>query len=352
MANVSDPTPAPHHEASREEARAHLDALAKPPGSLGRLEDLAVDLAVAAGTLRPQVRPRRAVLFAADHGVVASGVSAWPSAVTAAMVATIVGGRATSSALARAAGCELRLVDVGTLSPLGLASSPAYEERPVAAGSADLAHGPALTVEQHRAAWEAGAQEASTALAQGHRLLLAGEMGIGNTTSAACLTALLAGQGEDLDELVGTVVGRGAGADDTMLERKRCVVRDAVRRARAREDRELAVAEVGGLEISAMAGFMAAGAAGGAVLLLDGYVATAAALVARHLAPAAPRRLVAAHRSAEPGHERALASLGLAPVLDWGMRLGEATGALSALGLIDAAAALLGEVATLAEVLG
>ncbi len=336
---------------TREEVRARLDSLAKPPGSLGRLEDLAVDLAVAAGTLRPATRPRRAVLFAADHGVVASGVSAWPSSVTAAMVASIAAGRATSSALARAAGCELRLVDVGTLTPLGRASSSSYDERPVAAGSADLVRGAALSVAQHRSAWGIGAAEARAAIGAGHRVLVAGEMGIGNTTSAACLTALLAGQGEDLEDLVAAVVGPGAGADEAVLARKRSAVGSAVGRARELADPEEAVAEVGGLEISAMAGLIAAGAEGGAVLLLDGYVATAAALVATRLAPDVPRRLVAAHLSAEPGHARALVALGLDPVLDWGMRLGEGTGALTALGLLDAAAALLGDVATLAEVL-
>ncbi len=338
-----------------ERVRALLRAQARPADSLGRLEDLAVEVALAAGSVQPVTRPRRAVLFAADHGAVAGGVSAWPSAVTGAMVATIAGGRATSSALAGATGCELRLVDVGTLAPLGRPDSAAYAERPVAKGSADLAHGPALSVAQHRAAWQVGATEARAALAEGHRLLVVGEMGIGSTTSAACLTALLAGEGDDLDDLddlVREVVGPGAGADDDLLTRKRAVVRAAVSRARDLADPERAIAEVGGLEISAMAGCLAAGGAGGALLLLDGYVATAAALVVRRLDPTTPRRLVAAHRSAEPGHGRALAALGLEPVLEWQMRLGEGTGALACLGLVDAAAALLGDIATLDEVVG
>ena len=335
-----------------ERVRALLRAQARPADSLGRLEDLAVEVALAAGSVQPVTRPRRAVLFAADHGAVAGGVSAWPSAVTGAMVATIAGGRATSSALAGATGCELRLVDVGTLAPLGRPDSAAYAERPVARGSADLAHGPALSVAQHRAAWQVGASEARAALAEGHRLLVVGEMGIGSTTSAACLTALLAGEGEDLDDLVAEVVGPGAGADDDLLTRKRAVVRVAVSRARHLADPERAIAAVGGLEISAMAGFLATGGAGGALLLLDGYVATAAALVVRRLDPTTPRRLVAAHRSAEPGHGRALAALGLEPVLEWQMRLGEGTGALACLGLVDAAAALLGDIATLEEVVG
>ncbi len=328
--------------------RAHLDALAKPPGSLGRLEDVAVALAVASQSLRPATRPRRVVLFAGDHGVVASGVTAWPSEVTTAMIATIASGRASSSALAGVAGCRLRLVDVGSQKPLGVAESEGYAERRVSAGTADLAEGPAMTSEQLHAAWEVGADEARTALDAGDRLLLTGEMGIGNTTPAACLTALLTG----VDPV--TAVGPGAGADPQTLARKQRVVAAAVTRERPLLDADpvAAVAALGGLEIAAMAGFLAEGARGGAVLLLDGYVATAAALVAERLAPGTRARMLAGHLSAESGHRHALDALGLEPVLDWGMRLGEGTGALTALPLLDAAVALLGDVAALSEVLG
>jgi len=328
-----------------EAVRKHLDALAKPPRSMGRLEDLACQLAVVQQRLDPVTRPRRVVLFAGDHGVVASGVSAWPSAVTGMMVATIAGGRATSSALAAAQDCDLRLVDVGVIDPPSLVADFARIAA-IAPGTADLADGPAMTVQQFDAAWAIGAEEAEAALAEGHHVLIAGEMGIGNTTPAACLTVLLA------DAPVDGAVGRGAGADDAMMTRKVRIVTAATARARAMLDADprAAIAAVAGFEIAAMAGFFAAAARGGATLLLDGYVATAGALIAERLAPGTVRAMIAAHRSAEPGHAAALAYLGLEPLLEWDMRLGEGSGALVALPLLDSAAALLSGVATLAEI--
>lgn len=331
---------------TEHDVRHRLDSLAKPRQALGRLEDIAVMLALAQQTLCPVVRPRTLVLFAADHGVVASGVSAWPSAVTGMMVETILAGRATSNALARAHGCDLRLVDVACAAPPPAAPPGFYRAARLAPGSADLACHPALTVAGFDDAWTVGASEAASAIAGGARLLIAGEMGIGNTTPAACLTMLLA------DCPLDAAVGRGAGADDAVLAVKRQVVRGAVDRARALfvTDPAAAIAAVAGHEIVAMAGFFATAAAAGTAVLLDGYVATAAALIANRRHPGTAARLIAAHRSAEPGHGAALAALGLVPMLDWGMRLGEGTGALVALPLLDSAAALLGDVATLAEI--
>jgi len=329
-------------------AWARLDSLAKPQRSLGRLETLAVRLAVIKQRLGPRTRPRRIVLFAADHGVVAQGVSAWPSAVTGLMLGTILAGRATSSALAVAHGCDLRVVDVGAISPPAGAPPPFFNAASVAPGTADLAVGAAMTLAQFDTAWGVGATEARRACDDGYALLIAGEMGIGNTTSAACLTALLTGI--DVD----TAVGRGAGADDASMAVKRRVVDAATARARSMlaDDARSAVADVAGFEIVAMAGFFATGAALGATLLLDGYVATAAALIAERLAPGTARAMIAAHRSAEPGHRAALAELDLEPLLDWQMRLGEGTGALVALPLLDSAAALLTNVALLADLGG
>lgn len=321
----------------------HLDALAKPRRSLGRLEALAVRLGTIQQRLDPQTRPRRLVLFAGDHGVVADGVSAWPSAVTGLMVDTILAGRATSSALAAAHGCSLRLVDVGGMAPLPESPPAFFRDGRIAAGTASLAHGPAMTIAQFDAAWALGADEAERAVAAGERLLIAGEMGIGNTTPAACLTALLTGTAPE------GATGPGAGAGEAMVAAKARIVAAASARATALLDADprAAIAEVCGYEIAAMAGFFARGAALGATLLLDGYVVTAAALVAERLAPGAAAAMIAGHRSAEPGHGAALATLGLDPLLDWGMRLGEGTGALVALPLVDAAAALLTGVARL-----
>lgn len=326
-------------------AWTHLDALAKPQRSLGRLEALAARLATVQNTLSPQTRPRRIVLFAGDHGVVARGVSAWPQAVTGLMVGTIRAGRATSSALAAAHDCDLRLVDVGVATPPAPPHPPFYAQVGIAPGTADLSQGAAMTVAQFDAAWAIGAAEAERARTDGHVVLIAGEMGIGNTTPAACLTALLTG----IDPEV--AVGRGAGADDAAMAAKGAIVAAATARAAAMLDTDprAAIAEVAGFEIAAMAGFFATGAAQGSTLLLDGYVTTAAALISERLAPGTRQALIAAHLSAEPGHAAALAALALDPLLDWDMRLGEGTGALVALPLLDSAAALLRDVARLSD---
>jgi nicotinate-nucleotide--dimethylbenzimidazole phosphoribosyltransferase len=324
---------------------AHLDGLAKPQRSLGRLEELAARLASIQRTLAPVVRPRRLVLFAADHGVVARGVSAWPSEVTGLMVGTILAGRATSSALAVAHGCGLRLVDVGVASPLPQSPPSFFRDARIASGTADLSVGAAMTLSQFDTAWQVGAEEAALAVAEGNVVLIAGEMGIGNTTSAACLTMLLAGA------TMPSAVGRGAGADDIVLRTKQTIVADAVERALPLrgQDMRTAIAAVAGFEIVAMAGFFAEGARLGATLLVDGYVATAAALVAEQMRSGAVNNMIAAHRSAEPGHAAALARLNLDPLLDWSMRLGEGTGALVALPMLDSAAALLRDVAALSD---
>ena len=326
-------------------AWAHLDSLAKPQRSLGRLEVLAARLASLQNTLKPVVRPRRLVLFAADHGVVASGVSAWPSEVTGLMVHTILSGRATSSALAAAHDCGVRLVDVGVASALPQSPPHFYRCARIAPGTGNLALEPAMTVSRFEAAWQVGAEEAQLAVSEGNVVLIAGEMGIGNTTPAACLAALLA------DVPATLAVGRGAGADDATFQSKLSVVQGAVTRAYPllETDARAAIAAVAGFEIVAMAGFFANGACLGATLLLDGYVATAAALIAERLQPGAVNSMIAAHLSAEPGHGATLTRLGLEPLLDWNMRLGEGTGALLALPMLDSAVALLRDVAALSD---
>lgn len=330
---------------SGADVQEKLDGLAKPRHSLGKLEELAVRLACVQQSLTPATRPRRLVVFAADHGVVASGVSAWGPEVTGLMVRTIVSGRSASAALAAAQGCELRVVDVGVAVALDDLAAPDFRRAPVAPGTRDLSCASAMTMAQFEAAWEVGASEARAAINEGRRVLIAGEMGIGNTTAAACLTSLIADVPADI------ATGRGAGADDAMLDVKRNVVAQAVSRARPAfaRDRCEAIASVAGFEIIAMAGFFAEGARHDVVLLVDGYVATAAALVAETLQPGAVRRMMASHLSAESGHGAALAWLGLAPLLQWNMRLGEGTGALTALPLLDSASALLCGVASLQE---
>jgi nicotinate-nucleotide--dimethylbenzimidazole phosphoribosyltransferase len=320
-----------------------LDRLAKPPGSLGRLEDLAARLCTIQGTLSPRTRPRRLVVFAADHGVVAQGVTAWPSAVTGLMIRAIACGGAASTVLAESSGTELVLVDVGSGSE-PLPPKPGYEVRKVANGTADLAEGPAMSRAQFEEAWQVGVDQARRAGDAGMRVVAAGEMGIGNTTPASCLAVLLA------DVPVDRSIGRGAGADPAILERKRRVVERASKRARPglADDPAGAIAEVAGFEIAAMAGFYAESRRLGLTVVLDGMIATAAALVAERLAPGAVDAMVAAHLSEEPAHAPMLASLGLEPLLSgWRLRLGEGTGALLAMPLLDAAAAMIGRMATL-----
>jgi nicotinate-nucleotide--dimethylbenzimidazole phosphoribosyltransferase len=325
-----------------DEIFRHLDALTKPPRSLGRLEELAARLCLIQQTLRPATRPRRLVVFAGDHGVLAEGVSAWPSEVTGLMIENILSGGAASSVLARATATELILVDVGARS-VPLPPRPGYVVAKVRDGTRNLAREAALTTAEFDRAWEVGAAQARQAAAEGMRIVAAGEMGIGNTTPAACLAMLLAGTPAD------EAVGRGAGTDDATLARKRAVVEAAVQRLRPgfAVDPKAAMAAVSGLEIAAMAGFYAVAAKAGLTIVLDGFIATSAALVARTQAPETPSFLIAAHCSAEPGHRSMLASLGLTPFLDaWQLRLGEGTGALLLMPLLDAAAAVVSDMAT------
>ena len=321
----------------------HLDALAKPQRSLGRLEEIAVRLATSQQQLAPKTRPRMIALFAGDHGCVADGVSAWPSDVTRALVGAVLEDKATSNALAAATGCALRLIDVGVAGPHIVSPAAFFRDARIADGTRSMANGPAMQPEHFHAAWRVGCEEADRAIDGGAVVLIAGEMGIGNTTPAAAITALLA------DVPPGDAVGRGAGGDDTLLGIKRRVVNDALQHARPllADDPVAAIAAVAGYEIAAMAGFYAQGARAGATLLLDGYVTTAAALIAERIAPGSASAMIASHQSAEPGHAAALAALRLTPILEWGMRLGEGSGALTALPLLDAATALLTGVARL-----
>lgn len=325
-------------------ARARLDALAKPPGSLGRLEALALRLAMTQGSLTPETRPRRLLVFAGDHGVVAEGVGLWPDAVTIAMMRLMLEGRASCTALARSAGADVVLVDAGSKAP-SFPPAPNYRDWRVACGTANLAQGPAMDRAGFEAALALGARAAAEAAAEGIRVLALGEMGIGNTTPAACLAALL------VDLPAEAVVGPGAGASPTTHARKLAVVATAVARARALPDRRAAIAAVAGYELVAMAGCLIEGQRRGMSVVLDGFLAGAAALVAQALAPESLGAAIAAHRGAEPGHAPALAKLGLDPFLDWDLRLGEGSGALLLLPLLDAAAALLTDVATLAELM-
>lgn len=320
-------------------AQARLDRLTKPQGSLGRLEDLARRLVEITGQDPPVLR--RAVIFtlAADHGVVAEGVSAYPQVVTAQMVENFLRGGAAINALARQAGADLVIADFGVATPL--ASGPGLVVRRIGPGTQNMARGPAMTREQALAAVEAGIRLVEAERCQGVDLIGTGEMGIGNTTAASAIAALLTG------EPVEAVTGRGTGIDGEIWKRKVAVIRRAIEINQPDPGDGLdLLAKVGGFEIGGLAGVILAGAARRTPVLLDGFIAGAAALIAQVLKPEATHYLIATHCSAEPGHRAILARLGLEPYLNLGLRLGEGTGAALMVPMIRAALAIYTEMAT------
>ena len=326
----------------REAALARQLTLTKPPGALGRLEDLSVWVSACQGVCPPkQFERARIVVFAGDHGVTASGVSAFPSEVTAQMVANFDAGGAAINVLAEVAGATVRVADIAVD---GEAHSPAIGALKVRRGSGNIAVEDALSSEEAIAAIAAGRTIADQEVDAGADLLIAGDMGIGNTTPATTLVAALTAT-----EPV-AVVGRGTGVDDEGWARKTAAIRDALFRARqVKADPVALLAVCGGADLAAMAGFLAQAAVRRTPVLLDGVVVTAAALVADRLAPGAKSWWQAAHLSTEPAHAVALQRLQLTPILDLGMRLGEGSGAAVALPVLRAAVATLASMATFGE---
>lgn len=319
-------------------ARRHLDTLTKPPGSLGRLEELAALMAAVQGGA-PHVESPVVFVFAGDHGVVAEGVSAYPQTVTAQMVENFLAGGAAINVLARQAGARVVVADFGVAG--AFAGGSAARDCKIAAGTLNMAAGPAMSRAQAVSAIEKGAALAEEAHAAGGDLFATGEMGIGNTTAASAITAAMTGAD------AGRVTGRGTGVDDATWHRKVEVVRRALATNHPDPADALGVlAAVGGFEIAGLVGVILAGAARRVPVAMDGFIATSAALVAVALAPASRQMLFAAHRSAEPGHAIALAHLGLEPYLDLGLRLGEGTGAALFIHLARGACRIYGEMAT------
>ena len=335
----------PLDSAAVADAVVHQDRLTKPKGALGRLETLGIHLAGIAGVCpAPLPWPATVAVFAGDHGVVAEGVTPWPREVTAQMVANIATGGAAINALARQAGASVVVVDVGVATPLpaGISGAPGLIRRVVRPGTGNIAVEPAMTVGECRVALDIGADVAAEAVAGGARAVVTGEMGIGNTTPAAAVIAALSARPP------GAVTGRGTGVDTGMLARKVAVVERALERhAGAIAEGPLAtLAAVGGLEVAALVGFIVGGAAAGVPVVVDGVIADAALLAAERLVPGVARRCIAGHRSVEPGASAVLEILGMEPLLDLGMRLGEGTGGCLALPVIQAAARIMIEMAT------
>ncbi|HKI41198.1 MAG TPA: nicotinate-nucleotide--dimethylbenzimidazole phosphoribosyltransferase [Mycobacterium sp.] len=327
-------------------ARARQDTLTKPRGALGRLEDLSVWVAACQGHCPPRQFDRaRVVVFAGDHGVARSGVSAYPPEVTAQMVANIDAGGAAINVLAAIAGATVRIADLAVdVPPDWGALTPQIGIHKVRRGSGDITVEDALTDSEAVAAISAGRAVADEEVDAGADLLVAGDMGIGNTTVAAVLVAALTN-----NEPV-AVVGFGTGIDDGGWARKTAAIRDALFRARRVLPDPVALLRCcGGADLAALAGFCAQAAVRRTPLLLDGLAVTAAALVAERLAPGARQWWQAGHRSTEPSHALALAALELEPILDLRMRLGEGTGAALALPILRAAVATLSSMATFAE---
>jgi nicotinate-nucleotide--dimethylbenzimidazole phosphoribosyltransferase len=313
-------------------AEARQLELTKPPGSLGRLEEIANRCAAIFESLSFGLSQPRIVLFAGDHGVCAEGVSPYPQEVTAQMLLNFLSGGAAINCLAQACGIDLQVVDVGVAAPLP--QLPGLTVRRIASGTRNFCQEPAMTREQTEAALRVGFEMAEQAVAEGCNLLGFGEMGIGNTTTAAALTTVLTGCAP------AEAVGRGTGADEACLARKIA----AVERALATHAGRLAdpfdiLSGIGGFEIAAMCGFCLGAASCRRPLVMDGFIATAAAAAAVRMEPHVKDYLFAAHLSSEPGHGCLLASLDLCPLLDLDMRLGEASGAAVAIGILRAAVA-------------
>ncbi len=329
----------PLDEAAMRQAEERQTQLTKPPGSLGVLEDASVRLAGIAAECPPPplLRPVVAV-FAGDHGVHAQGVTPWPQEVTASMVANFRAGGAAVNVLARRARADVLVVDMGVAAELE--PGPDLLDRRIRPGTSDLATGPAMSRDEAVRGLLAGAEVARTLVARGHDCLLTGDMGIANTTPSAALVAAFTGAPPE------QVTGRGTGVDDATLARKVAVVSAALADRPPTGDPVATLASLGGFEHAGLAGFVL-GAAGLRVpVVLDGVIAGAAALVAAALAPDALGYCFAGHRSVEPGHAVALRGLGLRPLVDLDLRLGEGTGAVLAFPVVAAAGALLREMAT------
>jgi nicotinate-nucleotide--dimethylbenzimidazole phosphoribosyltransferase len=322
--------------------RARIDGKAKPLGALGRLEDLAVQLGLIWHPLMPRTERAAVFVFAADHGIVVEGVSLYPAEVTRAMVATYLAGRAGVNVLARASNVEVQVIDAGV--DAEIPAHPQLIDAKIRRGSRNAAREAALTSQEARDGLARGASIVAASIAAGTDMVAIGEMGIGNTTSAALLMHRLA------PAPLADCVGAGTGLDAAGIARKLAVAERAASRSDAVSPLDV-LTEFGGYEIAMMAGAVLASAERRRPVIVDGFIAAAAALVAVRLQPAARDYCVFSHRSAERGHDLLLAALDATPCLDLGLRLGEGTGAVLAVPLLRAAAGILTEMADLSDVL-
>ena len=329
------------------EARQRTGRLVMPPRALGRLHDLSERLCAIQQTTEPAVTPRIVVVMAGDHGVVAEGVSAYPQEVTGEMIKTFINGGAGINVIARHVGVDIRVVDMGVipeLDPVQPESGDRLLIRKIANGTANLSRGPAMTRMAAEAAVLSGFEVAADLFEGGIQLLGTGDMGIGNTTPSAAIGAVVTGC--QLDEMV----GRGTGVDDQGLQRKKTVIQRAIDVNRPDPTDGLDIlAKIGGFEIGGIAGCILAGAYYKRPIVIDGFISTAGALIAHILSPLSTAYLFAGHCSEEPGHRHMLEYLKLIPILDLGMRLGEGTGGVLAMGIMEAAIKIFREMQTFEE---
>ena len=329
-------------EAAMAAARARQDTLTKPPGSLGRLEELSIQLAGITGQEIPSIKEKVIITMAGDHGVVAEGVSAFPQEVTPQMVLNFLHGGAAINVLARHVGARITIVDMGVATDVQ--PHPSLVVKKIAYGTANMTKGPAMTREQAELAIMAGVEVVEAEIAKGLDIVGTGDMGIGNTTPSAAIAAALTGIEP------AKLAGRGTGVDDEGLMRKI----DAIERALAinnpnPEDGLDVLSKVGGFEIGGLAGVILGAAANRVPVMVDGFISTAAAMIAVSIAPAVRPYLISAHRSQEYGHGQMVEWLGLKPLVDLDFRLGEGTGAALGISFAEAACKILAEMATFAE---
>ena len=331
----------PLDQDAMEQARTRQQQLTKPTGSMGRLEEIAIQMAGITHQALPTIQRKAVIIMAADHGVTLEGVSAYPSAVTPQMVLNFLHGGAAINALARQAGAEVVVVDIGVAEEI---QHPNLLSRKIAPGTANMAQGPAMTQEQALAAINVGMDVATSLIQQGVDMLVTGEMGIGNTTASSAITAVLT------HAPVHLVTGRGTGLDDTQLAHKIAIIERAIAHNQPDATDPLDVlTKVGGLEIAGLVGVILAAAERGVPVVIDGFISGAAALVATRLVPAVRDYLFAGHVSVERGHHIILEQLKLSPILDLNLRLGEGTGAVLATTIIDAALHVHRDMSTFAE---
>jgi nicotinate-nucleotide--dimethylbenzimidazole phosphoribosyltransferase len=332
----------PLDEAAMQSARARQDRLTKPPGSLGRLEELSIQLAGMRADPLPSVERKAVIVMAADHGVAREGVSAYPTEVTAQMVLNFLRGGAAINVLARQAGARVTVVDIGVA--VEFEAMPELVRSKVMCGTRNQAEGPAMTRAEAEQAIQVGLDVLSEEAARGLDIVATGDMGIGNTTPSSAIVAAMTGLP------VAQVVGRGTGIDDQGLERKIKIIEKSLAVNRPdRNDPMDVLHKVGGLEIAGLTGVMLGAASRRIPVVVDGFISTAAALIAVALAPRAREYMIGAHQSVEIGHQVMLKHLNLVPLLDLNLRLGEGTGAALAFSLIEASTRLLREMATFDE---